>query len=37
VLEKLAKTMTRDQVKEAQRDAVAWMRSHLEHAQPPPK
>lgn len=37
VLEKLSKTMSHDQVKEAQRDAMAWMRNHLEHAQPPPK
>lgn len=37
VLEKLAKTMSHEDVARAEHDAVNWMRSHLENAQPPPK
>lgn len=37
ILEKLAKPMSRADVEKAERNAVLWMRSHLENAAPAPK
>ena len=37
VLEKMAKSMSREDVLQAERNAVEWMRSHLENARPAPK